>query len=133
MAGTFGYELDVTKISEEERQQIPNQIQRFKKISPIMRNGDQYRIGNMFEDTTWDAWMFVTKDKTQAVFTYVQVLAKPNVPPQTVKLKGLDPKKKYRNSETKEIHSGAALMNCGIKINLHGDFTSTVIDFMAID
>lgn len=133
MAGTFGYELDVTKISEEERQQIPEQIQLFKKYSPIMRNGDQYRIGNMFEDTTWDAWMFVSKDKAEAVFSYVQVLAKPNTPPHIVKLKGLNPKKKYLNNKTGEIHSGAALMNCGIKINLHGDFTSTVIEFTMID
>ncbi len=133
MSGTFGYELDVTKISEQERQQIPEQIQQFKKYNPIIRNGDQYRIGNMFEDTTWDAWMFVTKDKTKAVFTYVQVLAKPNIPPQTVKLKGLNPKKQYLNSETREIHSGAALMNCGIKIHLHGDYTSIVIDFTVVD
>lgn len=132
MAGTFGYELDVTKLSEEERQQIPEQIHQFKKYSPIMRNGDQYRIGNMFEDTTWDAWMFVTKDKTKAVFTYVQVLAKPNAPSPIVKLKGLNPNKKYLNNQTGEIYSGAALMNCGVKINLQGDFSSTIIEFTVV-
>ncbi len=133
MAGTFGYELDVTKIAKEERRQIPEQIRQYKKYSPIMRTGDYYRIGNMFENTTWDAWMFVTKDKTQAVFTYVQVLAKPNVLPHIIKLKGLKPKAKYLNSQTGEIYSGITLMNCGIKINLHGDFTSTVIEFTVIN
>ena len=74
MVGTFGYELDVTRIPQEDRDAIPGQIAEFNKYNHIIRTGDQYRIGNMFKDTTWDAWIFVEKDKSEAVFTFVQVL-----------------------------------------------------------
>ena len=129
MVGTFGYELDVTRIPEQDRNEIPAQVEMFKKFNPLIRTGDQYRIGNVFEDNMWDAWMFVAKDKSEAVFTFVQVLGRPNYRSRRVQLKGLDPEKKYRSSETGEIHTGAALMNCGINVMLHGDFSSKVIHF----
>ncbi|MGN1102910.1 MAG: alpha-galactosidase, partial [Huintestinicola sp.] len=122
MVGTFGYELDVTRIPEADRNEIPGQIEMFKKYNPLVRTGDQYRIGNVFEDNMWDAWMFVAKDKSEAVFTFVQVLGRPNYRSRRVKLKGLDPERKYKNHETGEVHTGAALMNCGINVNISGDF-----------
>jgi len=133
MVGTFGYELDVTRISEQDRNEIPGQIEQFKKYNPLIRTGDQYRIGNVFEDNTWDAWIFVAKDKSEAVFTFVQVLGRPNYGSRRIKLKGLDPNGKYLSSETGEIHTGATLMNCGINITVHGDFSSKVIYFNRAD
>ncbi|MGN0665580.1 MAG: alpha-galactosidase [Huintestinicola sp.] len=131
MVGTFGYELDVTKISQQDRDEIPAQIEMFKKYNPLIRTGDQYRIGNVFEDNMWDAWMFVAKDKSEAVFTFVQVLGRPNYRSRRIKLKGLDPEKRYISSETGEAHTGAALMNCGINVDISGDFASKVISFKA--
>ena len=129
MVGTFGYELDVTRIPEADRNEIPGQIEMFKKYNPLIRTGDQYRIGNVFEDNMWDAWMFVAKDKSEAVFTFVQVLGRPNYRSRRIKLKGLDPAKRYKDHETGEVHSGAALMNCGINVSIHGDFASKVVYF----
>ena len=129
MVGTFGYELDVTRIPEADRNEIPGQIEMFKKYNPLIRTGDQYRIGNVFEDNMWDAWMFVAKDKSEAVFTFVQVLGRPNYRSRRIKLKGLDPVKRYKDHETGEVHSGAALMNCGINVSIHGDFASKVVYF----
>lgn len=129
MVGTFGYELDITRISENDRSQIPAQIEEFKKYNPLVREGDQYRIGNIFKDNTWDAWMFVSKDKKTAAFTYVQALARPNYPSRRIKLKGLIEGALYKNSETGETHSGNVLMNAGIDVNLSGDFSSKVIYF----
>ncbi len=130
MVGTFGYELDVTKIPQEDRDAIPAQIAEFNKYNPIIRTGDQYRIGNIFEDNMWDAWIFVAKDKSEAVFTFVQVLGRPNYRNRRVKLKGLDPNSMYKNMKSGEIHSGAALMNAGIFVELYGDFASEVIHFV---
>ncbi len=129
MVGTFGYELDVTRIPEADRNEIPAQVEMFKKYNPLIRTGDQYRIGNVFEDNMWDAWMFVAKDKSEALFTFVQVLGRPNYRSRRIKLKGLDASALYKNSETGEVHSGAALMNCGINVNLHGDFSSKTVHF----
>ena len=130
MVGTFGYELDVTRIPKEDKDAIPAQIAEFNKYNPIIRTGDQYRIGNVFEDNMWDAWIFVAKDKSEAVFTFVQVLGRPNYRNRRVKLKGLDPDAMYKNMTNGEIHSGAALMNAGIFIGLNGDFASEVIHFV---
>ncbi len=130
MVGTFGYELDVTRIPQEDRDAIPAQIAEFNKYNPIIRTGDQYRIGNIFEDNMWDAWIFVSKDKAEAVFTFVQVLGRPNYRNRRIKLKGLDPDAMYKNMDDGEVHSGAALMNVGIFIGLHGDFASKVIHFV---
>ena len=132
MVGTFGYELDVTRIPESDRHEIPAQTEMFKKVNPLVRTGDQYRIGNIFKDNTWDAWMFVSKDKSEAAFTAVQVLGRPNYHSRRIKLKGLDPDRKYLSDKTGETHTGAALMNCGINIDLNGDFSSLVICFKAV-
>lgn len=132
MVGTFGYELDVTRIPQEDRDAIPNQIAEFNKYNHIIRMGDQFRIGNMFEDNMWDAWIFVTKDKSEALFTFVQVLGRPNYRSRRVKLKGLDSNAMYKNMKTGEIHSGAALMNAGIFVSLHGDFSSEKVHFIKV-
>ncbi|MGN0586481.1 MAG: alpha-galactosidase, partial [Oscillospiraceae bacterium] len=132
MVGTFGYELDVTRIPQADRDAIPAQIAEFNKYNPLIRTGDQYRIGNMFEDTTWDAWIFVAKDKSEALFTFVQVLGRPNYPCRRVKLKGLDPSAKYKNETTGEVHSGSALMNAGINVPVDGDFKSVKVHFTRV-
>ncbi|MCI5904921.1 MAG: alpha-galactosidase [Oscillospiraceae bacterium] len=132
MVGTFGYELDVTRIPQADRDAIPGQIAEFNKYNPLIRTGDQYRIGNMFNDTTWDAWMFVAKDKSEALFTFVQVLGRPNYPCRRVKLKGLDPDAKYKNEATGEVHSGSALMNAGVNVEADGDFKSVKMHFVRV-
>ena len=138
MVGTFGYELDVTRIPQEDRDAIPAQIEECNKFNTLVRTGDHYRIGNMFEDNTWDAWMFVSKDKTDALFEFVQVLARPNERSRRIKLKGLDPDAYYyEESEPDKKISGAALMNAGINIakiwgadGISGDFSSKILHFI---
>jgi alpha-galactosidase len=133
MAGTFGYELDITKISEADKNAIPAQIEEYKKYSHLVRDGDHYRIGDMFKDVLlWDAWMFVAKDKSEALFTFVQVLARPNFRSRRVKLKGLDPNALYKNVQTGEPHSGSALMNAGVNVFSQGDFSSVSLYFTVL-
>lgn len=140
MVGTFGYELDVTRIPQEDRDAIPAQIEEFNKFNKLVRTGDHYRIGNMFEDNTWDAWEFVAKDKSEALFEFVQVLGRPNERSRRIKLKGLEPEAYYyeENEPDKKI-SGAALMNAGINIakiwngdGLYGDFCSKILHFIKV-
>ena len=138
MVGTFGYELDVTRIPQEDRDAIPAQIAEFNKFNTLVRTGDHYRIGNMFEDNTWDAWMFVSKDKSEALFEFVQVLARPNERSRRIKLKGLDPDAfYYEESEPEKKISGAALMNAGVNCSkiwgvdgISGDFSSKILHFI---
>lgn len=140
MVGTFGYELDVTRIPQEDRDAIPAQIEEFNKFNKLVRTGDHYRIGNMFEDNTWDAWEFVAKDKSEALFEFVQVFGRPNERSRRIKLKGLEADAYYyeENEPDKKI-SGAALMNAGINIakiwngdGLYGDFCSKILHFIKV-
>ncbi len=138
MVGTFGYELDVTRIPQQDRDMIPAQIEEFKKFNPLVRTGDHYRIGNMFEDNTWDAWMFVAKDKSEALFEFVQVMGRPNMRSRRIMLKGLDPDAYYyEESEPDKLISGAALMNAGINVakiwgvdGISGDFSSKILHYI---
>ena len=132
MVGTFGYELDVTKIPQEDRDAIPGQIEEFKKYNPLVRTGDHYRIGNVFEDDGWDAWMFVAKDKSEALLEFVQILRRPNYHSRRIKLKGLDPQAYYYEESTPDRkYSGAALMQAGVIIpEPWGDFRSEILHFI---
>lgn len=140
MVGTFGYELDVTKIPQQDRDMIPAQIEEFNKFNKLVRTGDQYRIGNVFKDNTWDSWMFVAKDKSEALFEFIQVLARPNERSRRIKLKGLDPDAFYYEESNPEVKvSGSALMNAGINIakiwgidQLYGDFQSKILHFIKV-
>ncbi|MCR5375505.1 MAG: alpha-galactosidase [Lachnospiraceae bacterium] len=129
LVGTFGYELDVTRIPEEDREAIPGQIAKFKKFNPLVRTGDWYRLGNPFEDDSFDAWMFVAKDRSEAVFTFVQILNRPSTPSRRILLRGLDPKKVYRNEDTGEIRLGETWMKGGVIVGAQGDFTSRTMHF----
>lgn len=133
MVGTFGYELDVTKIPQQDRAAIPNQIAEFNRFNTLVRTGDHYRIGNVFEDNTWDAWQFVSKDKREALLEFVQVLSRPNQRSRRICLKGLDENTLYSLDGTELVLSGKALMCAGINIqNLWGDYQSKLYHFIAI-
>ena len=128
LAGTFGYELDITKISEEDRNQIPEQVATYHKYNDLVRNGDYYRIASYQFNHLYDCYEIVSKDKSEVLITYVQVLNRPNYHSRIIKPAGLDTKMKYRNEETGEILCGDTLMNAGIPVQgMWGDFQSKLI------
>ena len=131
LVGTFGYELDVTRIPAEDRAKIPGQVAKYHRFHKLMSDGDQYRLGNLFKDNTYDAWMFVSKDKSEALLTYVQVLGKPSEPAKRLYLRGLDADRKYFCEETGQTLSGKTLAACGIDVGLRGDFVSKTFYFKA--
>ncbi|MCI5953545.1 MAG: alpha-galactosidase [Lachnospiraceae bacterium] len=128
LAGTFGYELDITKIPEEDRSRIPEQVAMYHKYNDLIRNGDYYRIASYRQNHLYDCYEVVSKDKKEALITYVQVLNRPNYHSRIIKPAGLNPQMRYRNEETGELLFGDTLMNAGITIqNMWGDFQSKLI------
>ena len=143
LSGTFGYELDVTKISEEDRALIPSQVKMYHKYHSLIRNGDYYRIDSFSQNHLWDVSEVVAKDKSEALVTYVQVLGRPNFHSVRIHLRGLDPEAKYEVSAEDKILcladeadtivlTGATIMNAGLNVGpqwgeLRGDFVSTLI------
>ena len=132
LLGTFGYELDVTRIPEEDRAMIPKQVAMYHKYNDLVREGDYYRMASYSENHSYDAWMVVAKDKKEALVTYIQVMAEPNYHSRRIQLKGLDPHTFYEVEETKKIYSGETLMYAGLNIErVFGDFKGKLIHLIA--
>ncbi len=128
LAGTFGYELDITKIPEEDREQIPEQVAMYHKYNDLVRTGDYYRIASYSENHYYDCYGVVSKDKEEALFTYVQVLNQPNQHSRKIYLKGLNPDYDYQVEDSGEIYAGDTLMKAGMLISgLWGDFRGKLI------
>jgi alpha-galactosidase len=128
LAGTFGYELDVTKIPEEDRAMIPEQIKMYHTYNDLVRTGDYYRIASYSENHMYDCWQVVSKDKKESLVTFIQVLNRANQHSRRIKLKGLDPSKKYRIEGSELTYMGSTLMNAGILVqNPWGDFKGQLI------
>lgn len=131
LAGTFGYELDVTKIPEEDRKMIPEQVAMYHKYNDLVREGDYYRIASYLENHYYDCYGVVKKDKTEALFTFVQVLNRPNYHSRRILLKGLDPEKNYRIEGEEGVYTGDVLMKAGYLVqNPWGDFKARLIHLM---
>jgi alpha-galactosidase len=133
LAGTFGYELDITKIPEEDRQLIPRQVAMYHKYNDLVRNGEYYRIASYQSNHEYDCIQVVSKDKKEALVTYIQVMARPNYSTRRVRLKGLCENTMYRIEETGMELSGGALMHAGLAIdNMWGDFLGKLLHIIAI-
>ena len=131
LAGTFGYELDITKIPEEDRQMIPKQVAMYHKYNDLVRSGDYYRIASYQENHYFDCYEVVSKDKSEALVTFVQVINRPNYKSRRITLKGLDPQKNYCLEGEDTVYAGDTLMYAGILIqNPWGDFQSKLLHFV---
>ena len=131
LAGTFGYELDITKLPEEERKMIKEQTEMYHKYNDLVREGDYYRIASFSENGHYDCYMEVAKDKSEALVTYVQVRGMTNNKSRKLKLQGLDPKAIYQLEGTEESYSGEILMKGGYLFkDFWGDAVSRLYHFM---
>ena len=136
LSGTFGYELDITKLPPEERAMIPGQIALYKKFSPLVREGDYYRIASALENHEYDCWMSMSRDKKQALVTFVQLYNHPNYKTRMIKIPGLNADTLYTITwpdEDKEKFppmqlTGATIMNAGIPVRRDwGDYQGQLI------
>lgn len=71
MSGTFGYELDPRRLSHDEKQQIRRQIELFNRHYNLIQKGRYYRLGNDGTKDYFEAWMFVSEDKKEALLNLV--------------------------------------------------------------
>lgn len=122
MAGSFGYELDVTKMNEEEKEEVKKQVEFYKNIRSTVQFGDLYRLKSSF-DSNEAAWMNLSKDGKEVVVSYVKKYAEANVIPRRLKVKALDENSLYEVIETGEVFGGDELMYIGLEIGeLMGDY-----------
>ena len=111
--GATGYELDLTKLSEEEKMQVREQIENYKQIDELVLKGDLYRLADPF-DGNYFCEMLVGKDKSKAYVVGERFRADPCDHDRVLKLRGLDEGKTYAIRELNVTASGAALMGAGL-------------------
>jgi alpha-galactosidase len=111
--GSFGYELDITKFSEEMKVEVKKNIEFYKENRKLLQFGDFIRLHSPFEENRV-SWMSVAQDKSEAIIGYYEILSETN-PSYNKKiiLKGLDEDILYSVNGEYEAY-GDELMNVGI-------------------
>ena len=131
LSGTFGYELDITKLTDEERAIVKAQTAEYHKYNDLIREGDYYRMESYTENKDRDSWMIVSKEKDRALVFCVQVLSGANRKSRFLRLKGLDPDRRYV-ADGRE-YQGSTLMRAGLRIPAEsGDFKSRLIEIRQV-
>lgn len=121
--GAFGYELDLSKLSEEEKERVKVQILNYKEIDDLILKGDLYRLSNPF-NSNYFCEMLVSKDKTSAYIVGERFRNEPNGHEELLKIHGLADEKIYRIAELNVKVSGNALSGKGIVLPRIGDCES---------
>lgn len=133
LAGTFGYELDLNKLSAEDREAVKQQTQDYHKLRHLVADGDFYRLITPDRDECQTAWQFTAKDGSEALFIYVQQKYFVAKGARYVRLKGLIPDALYLHEETGKQYYGSTLMNGGITIpGLYRDGDSVRMHFKKV-
>lgn len=136
LAGTFGYELDITKISEEEKQMIARQVKLYHACNDIIREGDYYRLASYQENHLYDCFQVNAPSGEECLVFYVQVLSEAKKRSRFITLRQLDKDADYLvyemdpqsdglwEEEGRRV-SGEVLMKVGLQLErVKGDFQS---------
>lgn len=158
MCGTFGYELDPRKWSVDDVEEIKGYIAMFKRVSPLIYEGDLYRLWDPFRCSSL-AWMFVSRDKLRAIVFAFKVTREVGRLDPRLRLRGLlpdvvycveelcpgtvafnpdngaimhDPRGIYQMGERIDV-SGRTLMAAGVPAKFLFDGDSLCYELCAVD
>lgn len=113
MSGNFGFETDLSQLSEREKAQAKSYVELYKKIRKTVQRGEFYRIESPFT-SDYCSWEFVYEDKA-VLFTF-QTRTERNGEERRIKLTGLESNAEYECEGRK--YYGEELMNLGMRIPL---------------
>ena len=108
--GTFGYELDLNKLTDEEIAEVKAQIIFMKEYRELIQFGNFYRLKSPF-DGNETVWMTVSEDKRKALVFWYRERNVVNAEFTRVRLQGLDPDLIYKNEYNGTENYGDELMN----------------------
>lgn len=113
LAGTFGYELNLNELSEDDKAEIRSQIAEYKKYAALIQRGKYYRLTNPQTDNE-GAWEFVSEDGSEALVQAVSVKIHANMTVDYVKIKGLTENTMYRETVSGNLYNSTALRESGL-------------------
>ena len=130
--GSTGYELDPTKLTDEEVVEVASQIREYEKVADLILKGDCYRLCSPF-DGNYSVQMIVGKDKKQAYVCGVRIHGVPCDYDNFVALTGLSEGLIYRIEELDITASGKALTTIGVRLPRLPDFGAWTWHVVAVD
>ena len=129
MSGRLGMEIQPKNMTEEEKALCRKAIAEYKEIRPVVQLGDIYRLVSPYDGHNMASMMYVSQEKSEAVFYWwkTETLYDDHLP--RVKMAGLDPSKTYKVRELNRIDNkplpyeglsftGKFLMENGLEIPL---------------
>ncbi len=133
MSGNFGYELDLTAFTEEEKDEVRIQIKQYKDLRTFIQSGDMYRLQSPFEGNT-TAWQFISEDGKDIFAAYFRILCEVNGGISRMKFTALEADAVYEllGVNGGKRYSGDELMNIGLTVDLWGDFNSQTWRFRKV-
>lgn len=132
MSGNFGYELDLMKFTDEEKEIVKKQVESYKELRTFVPSADMYRLKSPFEGNE-TAWQFISEDKKDIFAAYFRINSKVNPPVTRLKLTALEPDADYELLGEGKVYGGDELMNVGIVIDMWGDYQSRTFRFRKKD
>ena len=125
---SFGYELNPTELTSEEREQIKAQTKQHREIERLYADGVFYRLRNPYSSNTC-SWQLVSKDAEHSIVFFANLLMQPNYCGEYLQLKGLDEDKKYYVKHLGVTLSGRVLKYAGLPIGEQPtDFSSVLFE-----
>ncbi len=143
MSGRLGIELQPRKMSDEEREQCRRAIADYKPLRNLIQLGNIYRLISPYDGQGIASLMYTNDDKTQAVLFAHRIQFLYNIKTPRIRLAGLDANKNYRLRELNikvgeqpsalndKVISGKLLMEQGLPLVLHKDYSSCVFSLTA--
>jgi alpha-galactosidase len=142
MSGTMGVDMDVSRLSEAERTATAAAVALYKNhLRDVVQKGDLYRLVSPYEGPR-SALNYVSSDRKRAVLFVYQLGDSEAV---AVKLRGLDPKRRYRITEVNLLEGtasklapngktvdGETLMRDGVVPPCYKEYDSTVIELVDV-
>ena len=131
LTGSFGYELDPTKLTDEEKRFVTGSADIYKKYGDTLVNGDYYRLrSNYTEDCA--AWCIVARDKSVCIAVYVNAHVRVYPRNEHLVLRGVDGNARYRETRTGAEYSGSQLLGYGVPVDKNHEYSSELWIFERI-
>ncbi len=130
MRGMLGIGSSLDKLSEDELAVFRRKIAFYKRIRPLVQEGDLYRLANAAQGDV-STWLFVSPDQKAAAYSTVVLEHRQGVCLAPSVLHGLNPAWIYRvtDEQEKELgrYSGFQLMTLGLpEVVANADLTHAV-------
>ena len=125
MFGAFGYELDPTALSDDEKAEVRRQVAFYIERRDLFQRGLFLRLRSPFEGRRNEtAWMVADETRHRAVVGFYRVLHRPWPRRDRLPLRGLDPAASYEVTawtsfeapEGTVVRGGDELMRLGLRI-----------------